>query len=61
MEEWLRDEHYPRISPNLREGIARAIRSAQWEAIVNAFRQKARFGTGGIRGMMAFDRPSIDL
>ena len=61
LDEWLRDEHYPRISPNLGEGIARAIQSAHWEAIVNAFRQKARFGTGGIRGMMAFDRPSIDL
>ena len=61
LEEWLRDEHYPRISPNLRAGIARAIEAGQWEAIVNAFRQKARFGTGGIRGMMAFDRASIEL
>ena len=61
LEEWLRDENYARISPNLRQGIAGAIGSGQWEAIVNAFRQKARFGTGGIRGMMAFDRPSIEL
>jgi phosphomannomutase len=30
-----------------------------WEKIVNAFRQHVRFGTGGIRGLMAFDRASI--
>jgi phosphoglucomutase len=30
-----------------------------WEQIVNAFRQKVRFGTGGIRGLMAFDLDSI--
>ena len=29
--------------------------------IVNAFRQNIRFGTGGIRGMMAFDKRSIEL
>jgi len=47
------------ISPYLKEGIHNAISNGQWENIVNAFRQSIRFGTGGIRGMMAFDKDSI--
>ena len=56
---WLRDPHLARVSPNLREGLQSAVAAGRWEDLVNAFRQSARFGTGGIRGMMAFDRPSI--
>ncbi len=56
---WLRDPHVDRISPHLKEGVFNAIRAGQWEDVVNAFRQSVRFGTGGIRGMMAFDRDSI--
>src|SRR5262245_46678371 len=59
LEEWLRDPHIDRISPNCKRGIARAIEAGQWEMLVNAFRQRLSFGTGGIRGMMAFDRASI--
>lgn len=56
---WLEDEHIPEISPQLPSGLARVIAEKRWEELINAFRQRARFGTGGIRGMMAFDRPSI--
>jgi phosphoglucomutase len=59
LEEWLRDPHIDRISPQCKRGIAMAIESGHWEALVNAFRQRLSFGTGGIRGMMAFDRDSI--
>jgi phosphoglucomutase len=40
-------------------GIADAVRQERWEDIVNAFRKTCSFGTGGIRGMMAFDREAI--
>ena len=57
--QWLHDPELDRISPNLKGGIADAVEAGRWEDIVNAFRQSCRFGTGGIRGMMAFDRESI--
>ena len=56
---WLQDEQIDRIASNTKQGIARAIEAGQWEPIVNAFRRSVSFGTGGIRGMMAFDRASI--
>ena len=59
LESWLTDDYLPSISPNLRTGICEAISAERWEEIVNAFRQSCRFGTGGIRGMMAFDYASI--
>lgn len=59
LEKWLRDDNIDTISPRLKEGICRAVEKGQWEDIVNAFRQTVRFGTGGIRGMMAFDKGSI--
>lgn len=59
LSEWLDDPHIDRISPNTKPGIAKAILAGQWDAIVNAFRQDVGFGTGGIRGMMAYDRQSI--
>jgi phosphoglucomutase len=58
---WLQDEDLLRVSPNLRQGIEKVIQQGRWEDLVNAFRQRARFGTGGIRGMMAFDRQSIEM
>ena len=60
LKDWLTDEHLPAISPGLRGGLCDAIAKGEWEKLVNAFRERARFGTGGIRGMMAFDRPSIE-
>ncbi len=59
LEEWLRDPHIDTLSPNCKRGIAQTIQAGQWEAVVNAFRQQLSFGTGGIRGMMAFERASI--
>jgi len=57
--EWLTDPDVDRLSSHAKEGICQAIERGDWESIVNAFRQTLRFGTGGIRGMMAFDRASI--
>lgn len=56
---WLEDPYIDTISPHLKTGVSAAIEDAQWENIVNSFRQSVRFGTGGIRGMMAFDKESI--
>ncbi len=41
-------------------GIRQAVEQEQWANLVNAFRKQVSFGTGGIRGMMAFDRASIE-
>jgi len=60
---WLTDPNIDAISPYLKQGIVEKINSddkEKWEQIVNAFRQNVRFGTGGIRGMMAFDKESIE-
>lgn len=59
LESWLTDPEIDRISPTLKQGISTSIENSEWDHLVNAFRQNARFGTGGIRGMMAFDRASI--
>ena len=66
LKRWLEDPYIESIFPRLKEGICNAInsneedkRDIQWENIVNAFRQSVRFGTGGIRGLMAFDKKSI--
>lgn len=59
IKKWLEDQPIEAISPRLKEGIVNAIENEQWENIVNAFRQSVRFGTGGIRGLMAFDKESI--
>ena len=57
--EWLGDDDIHRLSPSLRDSLVGAVQQERWEAIVNAFRQSVPFGTGGIRGMMAFDYDSI--
>jgi phosphoglucomutase len=59
LERWLEDGQIDITSPRLKKGVCNAIEDEQWENIVNAFRQSVRFGTGGIRGMMAFDKASI--
>jgi phosphomannomutase len=59
LRQWLTDENFIRISPNLRQGILHAVEAGRWEDIVNTFRKKMSFGTGGIRGFMANDRGSI--
>lgn len=59
LEQWMKDECIRAISPGVETGLCEAISEKRWEELVNAFRQSARFGTGGIRGMMAFDRESV--
>jgi hypothetical protein len=59
LRQWLTDENFLRISPNVRKGIMAAVDAGKWEEIVNTFRKKMSFGTGGIRGFMAGDRESI--
>jgi len=59
LQDWLTDPHVDRISSLAKQGIRNAIQGKQWGNIVNAYRQSMSFGTGGIRGMMAFDKPSI--
>jgi phosphomannomutase len=59
LRKWLNDPALDRISPNLKSGVADTVDNGCWEDIVNAYRKACSFGTGGIRGMMAFDRQSI--
>ncbi|OPZ09726.1 MAG: Phosphoglucomutase [candidate division BRC1 bacterium ADurb.BinA292] len=59
LREWLTSPKIDELSPNLKAGVADAVEAGRWEDLVNAYRQSMRFGTGGIRGMMAFDRESI--
>jgi phosphoglucomutase len=73
LKKWLEDPELDRIAREnpvgigpgkaespLKVGIRKAIEDARWADLVNAFRKKVSFGTGGIRGMMAFDRESIE-
>ncbi|MDA1016202.1 MAG: hypothetical protein O3A00_17320 [Planctomycetota bacterium] len=60
LQEWLTDEATHRLSPQVQPALKSVIAEERWEDLVNAFRQPIRFGTGGIRGMMAFDRGSIE-
>lgn len=59
LKEWLEDENFLSVSPNYREGIYKAVEEGRWEDIVNAFRKKMSFGTGGIRGFMASRKEDI--
>ena len=61
LKRWLTVSHAPleKTLQPMRLGIINSVRQGKWEDIVNAFRQNVRFGTGGIRGMMASDRDSI--
>lgn len=56
---WLLDPHIDRISPNLKRGVAEAIRQKRWDRIVNAYAREVKFGTGGIREKMGFDRDEV--
>ena len=53
---WLECPQVDSISLAFKDKIAEDIRNKKYDRIVNAFRQEVRFGTGGIRGMMAFDK-----
>lgn len=59
LSEWLNNMTIEVLSPKVKKGIADAINNSDWENLVNSFRQYMNFGTGGIRGLMAFDKESI--
>jgi phosphoglucomutase len=56
---WLTADELDGISPGLRDGLRDAIRTEQWEALVNAFSRDVAFGTGGIREKMGATRDVI--
>lgn len=58
--DWMGDPEIDRLSPNLKAGIADAIEGERWADLVNAFVREVKFGTGGIRALMAFDKASIE-
>lgn len=60
IEQWLSDRRIDEISPHVKQGIAEAIEAGRWEDLLNAFWKKMSFGTGGIRGLMADDKASIE-
>jgi phosphoglucomutase len=59
LKKWLEFPPIEGISDRFKKGIVEHIQQEKWEDIINAFRREVRFGTGGIRGMMAFDKESI--
>ena len=56
LESWLREERLDTLSPRLRETLISYVEQARWPDLVNAYRGELRFGTAGIRGLMAFER-----
>jgi phosphoglucomutase len=59
LKEWLEYPDIEGVSSAYKNGIINAINEQKWQDLINAFRQTIRFGTGGIRGQMAFDKESI--
>ncbi|HPB29921.1 MAG TPA: hypothetical protein PLB62_00525 [Candidatus Sumerlaeota bacterium] len=57
--DWLADPFFEKFSPNIKDGVRDAIREKKWTDITNAYVSEIKFGTGGIRGKMAFDKASI--
>jgi len=57
--DWLADPKIESISLQLKDGIRDAIHAEKWEDITNAYVSEIKFGTGGIRGKMAFEKESI--
>ncbi len=57
--DWLGDPDIDKYSPQLKDGIRDAIHAKKWADITNAYVSEIKFGTGGIRGKMAFDKESI--
>ena len=60
LREWVTDPDIRRLSPNLAAGVMDAVREGRWEEIVNAFVREVKFGTGGIRSLMAFRKEDIE-
>lgn len=60
LDAWYLDPEIDRLSPNLKAGIHDAVDAEDWENVTNAFVRTVKFGTGGIRSLMAFDKASIE-
>ncbi|MGH7444081.1 MAG: hypothetical protein ACREKM_04355, partial [Longimicrobiales bacterium] len=60
LREWVSDPDIHRLSPNLRAGVFDAVRAGRWDELVNAFVREVKFGTGGIRSLMAFRKEDIE-
>ena len=60
LREWVSDPDIRRLSPNLADGVMDAVREGRWEELVNAFVREVKFGTGGIRSLMAFRKKDIE-
>ena len=60
LREWVTNDDIARLSPQLRHGVLDAARDARWEELVNAFVREVKFGTGGIRSLMAFRKADIE-
>ncbi len=59
LQSWMEDPFIPNYSANIVEGIQDAIEAERWGEIIDAHISEISFGTAGIRGRMAFDKPSI--
>ena len=56
---WLLDPAIDRLSPRLKPALVAAVSAGRWDGLANAFIRDVRFGTGGIRALMAFDKEAI--
>ncbi len=59
IEKWLNDEHIIKNSPGLIKGLFEAAKQKRWEDIIYAFVDDISFGTGGIRGLAAFNEEEV--
>lgn len=59
LEKWLLDPDLDRLSPFAKEGLVNAIHKGEWTNLLNAFARDVKFGTGGIREKMGFDRNAL--
>lgn len=60
LREWVSSDEIARLSPQLRDGVLDAVEAGRWEELVNAFVREVKFGTGGIRSLMAFRKDDIE-
>jgi len=51
---WITDKNIKQILPNLEQGLLTALQEKRIEHIIYAFLDDISFGTGGIRGIVAF-------
>ena len=59
--QWLTDPDINRLSPGLKEGLAKAIKTARWPELVEAYGDDIKFGTAGIRGKAAMTDEELQI